>query len=247
MRKSPKCKSCTTPSEPHPVTEMQFTAHRRTVVLSDGSRANLNRAFINPLYKPGGGWTFQFILNGAQHTISRKKRPEDVASEVIRIHADNNKPVNTWDVWLNLNLYWLSKTDRLYWLVSPTELADAATANSGAESVAMSQVHPPQVWGSRAWNWMGIYLAGNSYDPNTFLTITQHVLDLLDPARNPTTGCQLCYLEFTKQVTMLKNDPPETRQAAREWLWSFHNLVNKRLGKRELTYVQASKENFWTP
>lgn len=246
--KSPKCKSCTSSNiEPRPITEMQFTAHRTHVTLTNGTRSPLNRAFINPLHKPSAGWSFQFILGGTQHTIAKKRRPEDVAAEVVRIYAQNGKTVPTADVWLNLNLYWLNRTDRMHWLVGTDELASAAKPSTDAESVAMATNTPPKVWGSRAWNWLGTYLAGNVFDPQVFLLISQQILDLLDPGTNPSTGCPACYLEFNKQMGLLRQDPPMTRQSAREWLWAYHNSVNKRLEKKELTFAQAAKDNFWTP
>lgn len=243
------CLSCGMPNIPPltapTVSAMEFTASQQTVRLRDGTQAQLNRPLFSSLATPfGGKWSFSFVLNGTQHNVKGKRRPVEVANEVIQIYTANGKPLSTADLWLNLNLFWFDKVDPSMWLLSKEALL-AATLPASPDQIAMATVTPPAVWGSRAWNYMALYLAGNSYDKHTFLSILSQVLDLLNPQVNPSIGCNVCYLEFSKQLEQLRHDPPENRQAAREWLWAFHNFVNQKLGKAIIPYQQAATLNHW--
>lgn len=241
------CKSCGTPP-PETIklpADMEFTAHRNTIRLTDGTLSTIHRSFINPLTQPSGGWTFSFILNSVQHNIPKKRRPQEVAAAVAAIFQSNGKPLSTIDLWLNLNLFWFDRVDPIHWLVSKDELLSVAAPNGNAESVPMTTNTPPQIWGSRAWQFMALYLAGTNYSATEFLAICRTVLDLLNPALNPNIGCQDCYLEFSRAYGNLTISPPKNRTDARQWLWAFHNSVNARIGKPEITFDTAVRLNYW--
>lgn len=243
-----QCKSCgggdSLPVAP-PVSAMEFTASQTTVNLRDGTRSQLNRPLFSSMATPfGGKWSFSFVLNGTQHNVKGKRRPQDVANEVIQIYTANQTALSTADLWLNLNIFWLDKVAPEFWLLSKEQLY-AATTPAAPQAIAMSVNTPPALWGSRAWNYMALYLAGNSYDKDVFQSILHQVLDLMNPQVNPSIGCSQCYLEFGKQLEHLRADPPENRQAAREWLWAFHNFVNQKLGKPVIPYQQAATLNHW--
>ena len=86
---------------------------------------------------------------------------------------------------------------------------------------------------------------GTKYDPVALITAFADVVDMLDEKANPTLGCKECHIEASKELSRLRQYPPETKKEAREWLWEFHNSVNRRLGKPTISFTQAAKLNNW--
>tara|TARA_R110000824_G_scaffold36250_2_gene112806 strand:- start:5855 stop:6064 length:210 start_codon:yes stop_codon:yes gene_type:complete len=68
---------------------------------------------------------------------------------------------------------------------------------------------------------------------------------MLNNAENPTIGCNDCYLEFTKELNFIKQNPIYDPAIARIWLVNFHNSVNVRINKPMLSHDAAEKLYLW--
>lgn len=222
---------------------MTFRARSNTVRLKTGRVIPLNGPLLAGNYRPHGGWTARFRINGIDR-MYQGRTAQEVARKVSSDHADNNVPLTGADVWLNLNLQWMEKTPLSRFTVEKGELTKAI--NDGTEpEKTLRKTYAPEVWGSRAWNWLGLFLAQDNYSSGAFLQELEQVLLLLNPNTNPSIGCVRCFTEFSQELSTIRLNPPQTQEDARRWLWDFHNRVSRRIGKREIDYSTAQKLNFW--
>lgn len=223
---------------------MTFRARSNTVRLKTGRVIPLNGPLLAGNYRPHGGWTARFRIKGIDR-MYQGRTAQEVARKVSSDHADNNVPLTGADVWLNLNLQWMEKTPLNRFMVEKGELTKAI--NDGTEpEKTLRKTYAPEVWGSRAWNWLGLFLAQDNYSAGAFLQELEQVLLMLSPASNPVLGCIKCYTEFDSELSQIRMSPPMTQEDARRWLWSLHNKINSKLNKKQLTFEEAAKVNFWS-
>jgi len=204
----------------------------------------LNGSLILGAYRPSGGWRAQFQINGVNHLIDGRTAHE-VALRTSQAHAKNGISLTAADIWLNLNLQWMDRLDAKRFTATQAALTEMIVTE-GTEAPTKRRVFPPEVWGSIAWKWLGLFLAKDDYLPDLFLHELERVLSMLDPALCPTLGCLTCFVEFSAELNRIRLNMPETKEDARRWLHSFHNRVNARIGKSQLSFASAAEVNFWT-
>lgn len=222
---------------------MQFSASRNTITLRNGHSEAMNRAFIQGPNKPRGGWGVKFRINGVDREFPGLNAGTVVGS-ILNYYRANQIPVRPVDVWLNCNLQWFERTQSKHHEAPLAELASIAgpAAETGSPQ---RREHPPKEWGSRAWLWLGLYLAMDDYDPEEYVAQLAMVGKMLNPNSCPSLGCQLCYSEFSGWFSGVQFNPPKTQEEAREQLVRFHNVVNSRLDKRVISFDAAARINFW--
>lgn len=194
--------------------------------------------------KPNGGWIISFVVNGIPMSVAGTTAAEAIGKE-RKIIVDNRLE-EQWDedeAWRQANLQWLNATNPKYHRVDIAELL--GTAKKEPEPEPDDREYPPSHWGSIAWKWLGLVLAGNRYDAAKFITSFRQVVDLMNPAINPALGCRECHAEASKKLAQLQASPPKTIGDARRFLFEFHNEVNKRIDKEVITFEQAETINFW--
>lgn len=203
----------------------------------------LNGALLLGSRRPSGGWAAKFRIKGIDHVLSGKSAG-DVARKTMALHKSNGESLSWEDVWLNLNLQWIERTDHKYFSVSHATLAGNILPE-GEKPATLRREITPEKWGSIAWKWLGLFLAQDNYSSGAFLGELEQVLLMLNPATNQTMGCSLCYADFAAEMGNLRLHPPDTRDTARKWLVSYHNKVNNKLSKPQLSFEKAAQLNFW--
>lgn len=223
------------------------TANRSHTTLKTGNRVSLKSLFIASTAKPSGGWGVKMLLPGQVHPMEFQGRTPHEVFNKLRFAVDaNNITMSDETIWLNLNIAWMEKVDRKFWLLLRKDIASLiASDDNPTPAVPGQKLTPPNLWGSRAWNAMGLLLASENYSWPFFLSFLREILALTNPTTNPITGCQECFVEFSREFGKLESGSTLTRDEARDWLFTFHNNVNKRIGKLVLTRAQAWHENFW--
>lgn len=224
---------------------MTFRAQSPTISLKTGRTVRLDRPFVAGTRRPSGGWHATFRINGTDLTFNGKT-PQEVAAKVQKTHYDNGITLSAADVWLNLNLQWMERLDQAYFQVDKGVLTKAILEEGEKRVESLRKGFEPSRWGSRAWNWMALYLAQDHYDPAAFMTILEQVLGMLNPNVNPTLGCIRCHGEWSNELQKIRLQPPATQEDARKWLHAVHNSVNARLEKPSISYAQACVLNFWS-
>jgi len=195
------------------------------------------------MQKPNGGWLVHFVVNGVPVSVAGSTPADAIAKE--RLIVAQNGLEEQWDedeAWRQANLQWLDSTDPKYHRIEITDLLKSPMAE---EVVHDGRDYPPKVWGSIAWNWLGLLLAKDRYDAPQFIKTFKELVDMLNPAICPTLGCDACHVEASKKLVELQRNPPKTISEARRFLWTFHNEVNARIEKPILTFEQAEKANLW--
>ena len=95
----------------------------------------------------------------------------------------------------------------------------------------------PRVWGSHGWKFMHFVALGYPVSPTseeqtqykTFFESLQHVLP-----------CETCAHNYTQHLQQLSlDDSLGSQKDLFAWTVNMHNLVNKELGKPQLTVEQA--------
>ena len=93
----------------------------------------------------------------------------------------------------------------------------------------------PPIWGSQTWNILHIMAFVYPLDPTPE---RQDSMRALLTNLGPNLPCPGCAYHCNKHMT---DNPPDVsgQRALKEWLYDFHNAVNKRTGKRVLRYAEA--------
>lgn len=239
---------------------LPYTTDRSRVRSRTGQMVPVIQPLVMPHGRPHTGWTIRLNTNG-QRVNFTGNHPLTVVKKVFKFLEDNSIKYSKLDVWLNLNIQWLNRTSTKYQnvllqdlmeIATPTTPASAATAVVDAASRAFQAPEPtalpsfpPSDWGRIGWEWLNLILTQEDYMEEEFLMHLDTVGRLLDPQMNPITGCAECDIEFQRKRRELAKGELNTKEAARRWLWAFHNSVNKRLDKAEITFETATKLYKW--
>lgn len=224
---------------------MNYTTKSTSVLCIDGITRPLNGPLLRPGKSPVGGWGVTVDFRG-QNVPLRGSRPVDIYNSAVLMHTANGEPApDPHVIWFNLNILWVMNTHPNFCFTTVTDLLAISDINVGQKQDPNVKVAGPALWGSRGWNFLAIWLAGDSYDWGVFLGLVETVLDMLNPATNPTIGCIDCYRNFSIEVGALRESPKHTREEARLWLFNVHNKANARLGKPVLSFDEAKRVNYW--
>lgn len=242
------CDNCNKSAPATPAAAMTYSATASSVVGKDGVRYAVTKSLVPAGRKPVGGWKVSMLVNG-QIIEADGASPDAVHAEATRILNLNGATYSDLDLWLNLNVQWVSRAVEKYQIVRLHDLmtaaSGAAVAPEHAPTRSRSQVGPA-VWGRKGWGMLQMYLALDNYEFGTLLMLATELRKWLDPNLNPTTGCADCFIHFGAAIAELRNRPLYTQAGARVWLWKTMNGANVRKGSKELTYEEASNINHWT-
>lgn len=242
------CDSCNKSAPVTPAATMSYSATASSVVGKDGVRYPITRTLVPAGRKPVGGWKVSMVVNG-QLIEADGASGEAVHAEAVRLFQLNGLTFSDLDLWLNLNIQWLTRAVEKYQVVRLSDLMTAASGAAVPPEHAPTRARPqvgPAVWGRKGWGMLQMYLALDVYEFGTFLMLATELRKWLDPNLNPTTGCAECFIHFGAGIADLRNRPRYTQAEAREWLWRVMNGANVRKGVRELTYEEAATANYWS-
>ena len=225
--------------------ELNYKAASSSIMTKFGRTQSIMQPLVAPYGKPKGGWYVNVKVKGIPHTVNHTS-PISVFNEVKSILNANSLTVKDLDLWLNLNIQWYGRLPDKFQLVRHDDLLAVATT-SDVKTVhdPKDRRYTPADWGSTAWDFMGRYLAQDVYIWDEFWKLLETVQRMLNNDINPSIGCNDCYIEFTKELSVLKNNPKHTLESAREWLFNSHNAVNKRLNKPQFIFDAAAKRYLW--
>jgi len=226
--------------------ETNYEPRDTHILTRRGEREPINQPLIKPFGKPRGGWYVVITIAGIPERVNDTSAFR-VYHNVRNALKVNNQKVSDVDLWFNLNLQWYARLAPKYMLVSYKDLLANVVSSDRPKSQDNPAVrrYTPESWGSKAWDWMGINLARNTYAWSNFFALLKEVQDMLNNDVNPAIGCNECYIEFTKEIDVLRQNPKHTVEEARQWLTDFHNTVNKRLNKTLYSYEYASERYLW--
>ena len=95
----------------------------------------------------------------------------------------------------------------------------------------------PPLWGPELWN--TLHLMAFTYPIKPDAPRQEHMRQFLKNVC-PNLPCPGCGLHC--KIYMDRTPPAlQSRDALKKWMCDFHNEVNKRTGKRELTYEEADQ------
>lgn len=224
---------------------MLYTIDRPTMPGTDGQTRSMTGSLVKMNGRPAGGWWANIPLRGQTVRVNGRT-PVETYNASLTLLKRNNIIIRPQDLWVTLNIGWLARTPEKYHGVNYQDLLAAAGAVDSGREDRRRRSYKPSDWGRHAWMWLNLFLAREEFHYRDFLTQCLYVLDLLNPNTNSELGCNDCYREWGMLVEDLKKNPGMDRDGARKWLWEAHNAVNKRIGKRELTFEQAAKAAFWS-
>lgn len=193
------------------------------------------------------GWAVNIRVKGMTRRVQGDTAAK-VFSSAKEMYQINGEPVRDLDLWVNLNVQWISalpeqhRPVELHEMLSATQASPVDPSNSGASD----RQHGPHVWGRLGWGMLQMYLAQDIFDFGKFKNLSTELHAWLDPDLNPSIGCAECYRHFARAVDSLHQNPLDTQDQARRWLVEVMNEVNTRLGKPSLPYETAAKLCYWT-
>lgn len=236
-------------AEPADTVELNYRATKSSITTIRGRRESMLQPLVASYGKPTGGWQVQVRVKGIPCYFTGNSGMQ-VFNALKKHLKANDVVVSDLDIWLNLNIQWLSKLPEKHKLVRTSELMALAAPNDKFEipTDPSARNYTPADWGAKAWDMLGAYLAQDTYlweGHLGFLTQLLIVQQMLNNDMNPSIGCNECYLEFTKELDVLRSNPLYSAEKAKEWLHKFHNLVNARLGKPQVSYRTAKQRYLW--
>lgn len=228
-----------------PTKEMLYSAHTTSLTGLDSKRYNLAGPLIRAPGRPANGWRATLPIKG-QNVEVHGRTPVETYNHAVTLLGRNGLRVPAHDIWLNLNMVWMARTPEKYHIVRMGDLLKISRVVEAAPADPRKRSYKPSDYGRFLWGWLNLFLAREEYHFRDFLTQCVYVLDVVNPDTNPEIGCAECFREFGKAVQKLKEQPQTNREGARKWLVDVHNEVNQRIGKKVLTYAEASKAAYWT-
>lgn len=225
--------------------DMGYIPKESTILTLRGRRETLEQPLVSPYGKPRGGWYVNVLIKGIPTRVSENS-PNRVFTAVKDTLKTNSLNPSDTNIWFNLNIQWYSRLAEKHMWVRHNDLLLLADTSSQPRTINPSaRNYSPADWGMHAWNFMGAFLAQDTYSWSGFLILLESVQRMLNNAENPTIGCNDCYLEFTKELNFIKQNPIYDPAIARIWLVNFHNSVNVRINKPMLSHDAAEKLYLW--
>jgi len=207
----------------------------------DGITYKITASVIAMGHKPRGGWGATLRINGQSHAILGETARE-VFTKAKRLVELNDLRVSDLNLWFNLNIQWLQRATEKYQMVRLEDLLAAAIAEDEPElGTHETPKWSPSAWLGGVWDTLCIYLAGDTYEYQTFLSLLEVVKTMLDSVQSPVTGSAEAYQKFMLRMFSLKSDPVFTQHAARVWL---HETLAG-LSSSTMTFEELSLMNHW--
>lgn len=195
-----------------------------------------------------GGWGVTYVDLGQQWSV-QGVTPARVVSQLAAIRRDigtakKGSQEEAETCWRICNEQWVLKApDRAVRGWDSPEPANTRRAVQNSQGSRDHWEHGPEKWGPIAWFWLHSF--GIRFSKEDWLAAIQRVGILLDPVASPLNGCQRCFDEW-KKILMIR--PPEGVNSERDaavWSWNAHNHVNKKLGKKQVSWTIAAKTYGW--
>lgn len=213
----------------------------RSIKSKSGSAIPIDKAYLNPTAKPRGGWGIEYNINGNTFK-SKGSTPALSVIDYVNVLKFSNVKFDLSIIWLEANLQWLKKTPERKHLVELSEVIRMLDVRKDPELPPKKgkRDYIPEDFGSKGWDAMTYELAQDDYSYSKFISLVKdHVLNWLDPIKNPSIGCGECHDHFSVEVNKLSRRY-FGREESREWLYNVNSIVRVRLGKKP-----HDKEEFW--
>ena len=91
-------------------------------------RITVTSCAVPTMRTPRGGWGINILIKGQSHPIAGLK-PRDVYTDVAELLTVNEIPFIDVDLWLNLNLEWVSRAVMRYQKITTEDLMKVAISN----------------------------------------------------------------------------------------------------------------------
>lgn len=226
-----------------PATEFMFTAARTSITLKTGETTQINRALIQPMKRPEGGWAVRFRINGVDKHFDGKS-PELVAQGIAAYLQLQRKTFRMADIWLNLNIQWYERISPNYQLAVDKALTELIAEEAVTDGPKRWSVDP-SVWLMNALSLPGIYLSGDSYQASTFISHLSTVLELLNPNTNPQLGRATTYALYNAEFSQIRANPVQVRADARLWFYGFVSALRKSLSLPPVSWENVGLTYHW--
>lgn len=227
--------------------ELNYRAKKYSILSMQGKTLDITQPLIAPFGKPTGGWGVHLQIKGQHYYLGAETAKHAHHQVKDTLESRHGLTISNEDIWINLNIQWYQRLPEKYRLVRYADLLSLADPVGLQEHTHNPRVrnYTPNDWGRFAWDFMGIYLSQDLYEFKAFYKIMEDVKQMLNRDINPSIGCNECYIEFTKELEILRSNQIHDVGQARKWLNDFHNKVNKRIGKPFFPYELASKKYLW--
>lgn len=97
-----------------------------------------------------------------------------------------------------------------------------------------------KIWGPKAWNLLHSF----SFHPKTELTPDEkHDYYILYKTFYYILPCRICKIHYKDLLEIFEplQEKKITRKYIQQWVWKIHNIVNRRLGKKQISFQDAKK------
>lgn len=168
--------------------------------------------------RPFRGWSVTLPLKGSPQRIDGLN-PYEVAHNAVKLFKLNGFHLDKNQLWFNLNIQWLQRTNVRYHLTPLPKLMEMAVPVTieNTDSHAMKKTDL-ESWSPCFFTFAKAYADSDTYQWETFLGFLNTYQKMLNPAENALLGDSKHYRDFTLALDKLKNNPAFESQKAKDWL-----------------------------
>lgn len=214
------------------MTGLEYTWNGPSIAFTatDGTALRLDRPLVRRPNTPHGGWKVELVVNG-QRSVIPGRSPAEVHKHASELLSTNGITITTSNLWLNLQVQWLTKTLKKYRLIE----LDALFAKASPSASAPMGSHEKPIWnssdwGNRIWLFLDLYLRGEIYNNRVFCSLVETSLTMIDPVNNRLLGNATSFMEFNGCVSALRKSPPFLKEDARKWLIETMRTLGLKMG-----------------
>ena len=184
---------------------------------------------------PNGGWAFKDLSTGREVFI-KGYSAKDVLAQVTQLRKNNNTFTTEKETQYELDYYWYKKTPSRY----PRSWQDRVAEPSMLESIPEPlPVLGIEDIGPAIWEFLNLYVF--NFDRDQFLSTIERVGYLLNPGLS-LAGCDECHVHWLRMLDMFPPSEVQTQEDALSWIFSIHNRVNDKVGKKFFTKEQFKQK-----
>lgn len=189
---------------------------------------------------PSGGWSVNVEINGFSRFF-QGSHPVEILNKVKTFSEQVGYEPEPGEIEAILNAEWISRDPSRGLPTMPPPKPQVPRSRTPSTP----RHFPPRDWGRNVWSYLNTFGMVGAFDAAAWGETIRRISKLLNPTVSPLTGCADCFNEW---MDILRDTPPEkvsNEILASKWVWSAHNRVNRKLGKKEFSWESAAAQNGW--
>lgn len=190
---------------------------------------------------PAGGWSVTVDFNGHKLFINEHD-PMMVLAKARSFARQVGFEAQDGEIEALLNQVWNQRDPSR---ALPTAPPPRITPGKGSRKSEAVTYWGPSQYGAQIWMWLNTFGLPGGFNKGDWMTTIQRISNLLNPTTSPKTGCAECFNEWMGILEIARPELVSNEMMAAKWVFSAHNKVNEKLGKKLMSWESAASQFGW--